>query len=380
MTTGTASSLTASLLRRAVRPLLSGRSGMSFCRMPRGKDPVMTHLNTIQDYSCYWLISLYDYYLYTGDTGFLSQIYSDAQGLLRFCIETVDERGFMNSRPDDWVFVDWAPMDNRGDVAAIQLLFARSLEAMAKVAGATGHKEDEERYRAAFHKTLSSCFAVFWDDQKGLFTHGPAGKPDAVVTRYPNLFALLYGYLDGDKKQRVIQNVLLNDHVQPITTPYMRFYELMALCEAGETPAVWQFIKDYWGGMLKEGATTFWEEYKPDQTGPEHYAMYGKPYGKSLCHAWAAGPAMLFARYFLGVRPTAPGYARFDVIPCPPGQEINGVIPTGDGEIKVTCGPDFVTVQNDTDGEGTLYWNGKTHSIPPHRTLLAAPDGPSAKK
>ena len=44
-------------------------------------------------------------------------------------------------------------------------------------------------------------------------------------------------------------------------------------------------IRDsYWGGMLKEGATSFWEKYNPEETGIRHLAMYGRPYGKSLCH------------------------------------------------------------------------------------------------
>ena len=338
-------------------------------RLLRGKDPVMTHLNTIQDYSLYWLISLFDYHLYTGDAVFLAEIYEDAKGLLRYCMETVDDRSFFNPRPMDWVFVDWAPIDNSGDVSAIQILFARALEAMAHTAQATGHPEDAETYRQAFQQTLAACFAEFWDSDKGGFTHGPAAAPNAVVTRYPNLFALLFGYLKGEQKQSVIDHVLLNDSVLPITTPYMKFYELMALCEAGETQAVWRFIKEYWGGMLREGATSFWEEYNPAQKGAEHYAMYGKPYGKSLCHAWAAGPVMLLTRYFLGVRPTAPGYARFEVIPCPPGQPVSGAVPTGDGIIRVTCDPDSVTVVNETGGEGSLLWKGETHRIPPRGTV-----------
>lgn len=31
----------------------------------RGKDPLTMHINTILDYSLYWFISLYDYYMYT---------------------------------------------------------------------------------------------------------------------------------------------------------------------------------------------------------------------------------------------------------------------------------------------------------------------------
>jgi hypothetical protein len=52
-------------------------------------------------------------------------------------------------------------------------------------------------------------------------------------------------------------------------------------------------MKDYWGGMLKLGATSFWEEYNPQKKGAEHYAMYGREFGKSLCHAWGASPIYL---------------------------------------------------------------------------------------
>ena len=46
----------------------------------------------------------------------------------------------------------------------------------------------------------------------------------------------------------------------------MRFYELEALCALGEQESVMKEMKAYWGGMLKEGATSFWEKYNPEET------------------------------------------------------------------------------------------------------------------
>jgi len=48
-------------------------------RFLRGKDPLKTHMNTIQDYTLYWFISLYDYYLYTNDTEFFLKMYPSDQ-------------------------------------------------------------------------------------------------------------------------------------------------------------------------------------------------------------------------------------------------------------------------------------------------------------
>lgn len=74
-------------------------------------------------------------------------------------------------------------------------------------------------------------------------------------------------------------------------------------------------VLNYWGGMLREGATSFWEKYVPTERGVQHLAMCGRPYGKSLCHAWGASPIYLIGRYFLGVKPLKPGYAEYEVRP-----------------------------------------------------------------
>jgi hypothetical protein len=113
-------------------------------------------------------------------------------------------------------------------------------------------------------------------------------------------------------------------------------------------------MKDYWGGMLKLGATSFWEEYKPALHGEEHYAMYGRPFGKSLCHAWGASPIYLLGKYYLGVKPTSPGYATYDVQPVLGGlQWIHGHVPTPKGNIAVKCSTKEMDITT-AEGVGTL--------------------------
>ena len=74
-------------------------------------------------------------------------------------------------------------------------------------------------------------------------------------------------------------------------------------------------IESYWGGMIDLGATSIWEQYLPTEKGAEHYAMYGKKYGCSLCHAWGGGPIYLLGRFSAGVYPTDVGYKTFVVEP-----------------------------------------------------------------
>lgn len=47
-------------------------------------------MNTIQDYTLYWFISLYDYYLYTNDTEFFLKMYPSAKKLMEeFCFKSL---------------------------------------------------------------------------------------------------------------------------------------------------------------------------------------------------------------------------------------------------------------------------------------------------
>ena len=46
------------------------------------------------------------------------------------------------------------------------------------------------------------------------------------------------------QKEEVTKNVLHNDTVMPITTPYMRFREMDAICRMGEQSEVLRQIKN----------------------------------------------------------------------------------------------------------------------------------------
>jgi hypothetical protein len=303
----------------------------------RGHDPMETHINTILDYSFYWLIGIYDHYLYTGDTAFVRQIYPRMKTLTEFCLGRANSYGFVEGLPGDWVFIDWAPIKKTGEISFEQLLLCRGLESMAKCAELVKDSESAKYYGQMSAGLKQKVIDIFWDEDRKAFLHNRLnGILSKNVTRYTNMFAVLFDYVDAEKKQQIKENVILNDTILKITTPYMKFYELAALCEIKEQEKVLQFVKDYWGGMLKLGATTIWEAYDPSQKGDEHYAMYGRPFGKSLCHAWGANPVYLFGKYFLGVKPLAPGFSSYLIEPTLAGlQWIKGKVPTPNGNIEI---------------------------------------------
>ncbi len=328
----------------------------------RGKDPVSSHINTIMDYTFYWFLGIYDYYLYSGDKAFIEKYYPRMVSLMEFCLNRRNGEGMMAGLPGDWVYIDWAPLDNKGEVSFEQLLFARSLETMTICATLMNDRPSASRYGKLADDLKAKLIPAFWSEEKHAFVHSRIdGKQSDAITRYTNMFAIFFGYLDSLKQHGIKEHVLMNDQVQKITTPYMRFYELEALCALGEQDYVRREIKDYWGGMLNLGATSFWEKYDPSEKGAEHYAMYGRPFGKSLCHAWGASPIYLLGKYFLGVKPVAPGYRQYTVEPRLGGLEwMEGSVPAPLGNVELSCNQKEIRVKSTVDGTGTLRFKSLT--------------------
>jgi hypothetical protein len=323
----------------------------------RGKDPVTAHTNTILDYTFYWFMSIYDYYQYTGDRHFVQQVFPRMQTMMEYVLGRTNADGMVEGLTGDWVFVDWAdfPMSKQGALAFEQILFCRSLETMQLCASLLGEAEEAGRYAELAKALKAKLLPVFWNESKKALVHNvEGGRQSEQVNKFPNMFALLLNYLDEEKQQTVMEQVMLNDAVLKITTPYMRFYELAAMCEFGHQAEVLPEMKAYWGGMLKEGATSFWEKYNPEEHGTQHLAMYGRPYGKSLCHAWGASPVYLLGKYYLGVKPVKPGYEEFAIQPTLGGlQWMEGTVPTPNGEIKLSMNDHAVKVTA-TEGQGYL--------------------------
>ncbi len=323
----------------------------------RGKDPVTSHSNTIMDYTFYWFLSIYDYYMYSGDKDFVTQLYPRMQSMMDYVLGRTNANGMVEGMTGDWVFVDWADgyLDKKGELSFEQVLFCKSLETMALCAGLAGNTADKTKYEKLASALRSKLEPAFWNEQKQAMVHNRVqGKQSESVTRYANMFSVFFNYLNADKQQTIKHSVLQNDSILKITTPYMRFYELEALCALGEQESVMKEMKAYWGGMLKEGATSFWEKYNPEETGTRHLAMYGRPYGKSLCHAWGASPIYLLGKYYLGVKPTKPGYEEYSVTPCLGGLKwMEGTVPTPYGNIHIYMDKKEIRIKSD-GGKGVL--------------------------
>lgn len=238
----------------------------------RGQNEIKQHMNTIVDYSILWLIGIENHYMMTKDREFLRIVYPKMQSLMRYLMEQTNELGFIYGREKDWIFIDWSEMDKEGTLAAEQVLLLKAYHSMITcgdiLAETYGEAEiyPTDLYQEKYQVLKQNLFDYFWDEELGAFIDCyESGKRN--VTRHANIFAVLFDFANKEQQQSILKNVLLNDTITQITTPYFKFYEQDALCKLGQTEIVYQTILDYWGGMLSHDAVTFWEEYDPTQTG-----------------------------------------------------------------------------------------------------------------
>ena len=326
-----------------------------------GKEPIEQHLNTILDYSLLWIIQLYEHYLTYGDTDFLRRIYPMAKKLLDFCETRLNADGFLQGIGDDWTFIDWSEIDKDGAVCAEQMLLIHAYRVMAYLSK-TLLLDNSEQFIQKSDALKSRVNEYFWNDEKGAFIDSYTSNKNNV-TRHANIFAIMFDIASETQAQSILKNVLKNDAITQITTPYFEGYELDALAKMGEFEAVESKISSYWGGMINLGASTIWEEFDPTMSGIQHYAMYGGKYEKSLCHAWGAGPIYLFGRYYLGVNSTALGYETFEVRPTLGSlEEISGVVPVNGGTCTVKLNKNRLFVLSTKSG-GTLVWNDVSYDL-----------------
>jgi hypothetical protein len=158
--------------------------------------------------------------------------------------------------------------------------------------------------------------------------------------RQVNAMAVYSGVADAGERRAIYQRIFGpgSSAWKWVATPYGNNFVLDALANLGHIRQALNFIRYYWGGMIHQGATTFWEAYDPSWP-KKHFHRYlwadnREGYFTSLCHGWSAGVTHWLTRYILGVRPMAAGFSRTLVEPHLGGLSwAAGRVPTPHGDI-----------------------------------------------
>mmetsp|Transcript_38524 Transcript_38524/g.57752 ORF Transcript_38524/g.57752 Transcript_38524/m.57752 type:complete len:842 (-) Transcript_38524:213-2738(-) len=303
-------------------------------------------INGIVDYSLWWIIAEDLYQLYFSDMGHLTRqwvrIKNAMEILIQRCDDDDENDGMLLVDLDkQWLFIDWA--DDVQKIVSLQILWWWAQVSGAALADRMKDSDTAKLWRSNANSLAQALYLNAWDDDlgvwRGLLEDNKGNDGTMKISRHANVLAIISGFTKSSGttlSTTGIKTMLLRKDIPPVGTPYMKAFECMALCRLGETKESICNIRSYWGGMLEKGATTFWEAYNHDEKDDEAYAFYGRPFGKSLCHAWGSGPAMLLPSTLLGIRPTADGWKEFTVACDLAGLEsVCASVPTPYGNICV---------------------------------------------
>lgn len=292
--------------------------------------PLPGWVNGFPAYSMWWVIIQHDWYLYTGNITYLRKQQEYLNGLYMQMAEYIDENG--KDITPEVRFLDWPSKENTfATDAGVQALHTLALSKMKFLFEELGDFETAEK-----------CSIDLKKMSKYKAEHGGAKQAAALM--------VLAGMADAEK----IDTELLSKNGSSGMSTFMGGYILAAKSKSGDFQGCMDIIREYWGGMLKLGATTFWEDFDVEwmknalpidawerQDGRvDVHGTYGKycycGYRHSLCHGWSAGVTAWMSENILGVKILEPGCKKIEVNPHLADLiYVEGSYPTPYGEIDI---------------------------------------------
>jgi len=313
-------------------------------------EPAAKDLNGIPGYSAAYICTLADFYRHTGDLEYIKRHREELLGLLTYMQQGFDADNMFANKHGEWVYTDWSPgFDNGypGSIACTDLFTARAVGDAVFLLKEAGDTANAAKYAT-------------WQSQIVARARQTLPANDTYGNRLQeNAMAVYSGIATPGQYSKIFDSVLSPDsdswdktgsppYNNGLVSPYYGNYVIQALCMTGHTTSAESVLRSYWGGMMAEGATTFWELYDPYWPKADfHEHIYNgttNPTQTSLCHGWSSGPTSMLTDWVLGVRPTGGGFKTVDIAPD------LGDLTWAAGNVPTPRGPIHVRAQKTSNG------------------------------
>lgn len=291
--------------------------------------PLPQWFNGMSAYSLWYLVIHRDWLMQSGNRAFLKKHAEYIGGLIDRIETLVDADG--TERLADARFLDWpSSTDPVGVEAGYRALITWAMQAGEMLSEELGDTARADKCREVIKRMARKV------------------QPDNGLKQAAALMTLA-GTADAAEE---CEKCVGKDGAKGFST-FGGYYMLEALAKGGHKDEAMNIIRDFWGGMLDMGATTFWEDFDLDWTknaGPidrlpcegedDIHADFGGycyvGHRHSLCHGWASGPTAWMSRHLLGVEILEPGCRKVSVKPYLGDLEwIEGTYPTPYGVITI---------------------------------------------
>ena len=292
--------------------------------------PLPEWMNGISAYSMWWIINQRDWYYHSGDFSYLKTQKAYLIKLLDLLSKKIDKNN--NEILDGNRFLDWPSSEDPKAVhAGLQAMMVLSLNAGADLCNQLGDPVTARKCLESVHRLKQNI-------------------PEAGQSKQA---AALLALADLIPAKQADENVISAGGTKNYST-FFGYYMLQAKAKAGNYQGSMDDIKQYWGAMIKMGATTFWEDFNMDwlknaapidELVPEGKIDIHGAYGAycyigfrhSLCHGWASGPTPWLTEHILGISIVSPGCKVVRIVPHLGNLTFaEGTFPTPYGLIKVS--------------------------------------------
>ena len=292
-------------------------------------------VNGIPGYSCAWICDLSDFYKHSGAIGYIRSQRTLLLSMLRYMKQAFNSKKLFDNSHKHLNFVDWAgklhgnPNTPESDTAT-DLYTCLAVRRAVFLLRAMGDNIDARHWALWDKKIIQAARQYLVNPKTGTYTS----------LRQVNAMAIDSCVADAAQRRAIEARILGPDceSWKQIASPYYNNFVIFALGHLGLTDQALRFVKQYWGGMIEEGATTFWEGYDPSW--PKHHfhrylqADWLQGYFVSLCHGWSCGATNWLTQYVLGVNSTSGGFATAAIVPhLGTLQWVSGTVPTPHGNI-----------------------------------------------
>lgn len=335
------------------------------CQVPSAWDTL------IPIWSFLWIISIWDYYWYTGDINFIKERYGLIIDNLKGAKRYIESDGLFSATM--WNFFDWSGIDqDQKKVLHNSFFLVGAVDAALRCANVIEDYEHNE-WLGAMRKELVNGLNSLWDDGKRSYPDSvhDNGSISTKICHHTSFLSILYNVADKDNIEQVKANTTTPlKEMTKVGSPFAILYLFEALEKIGAEDIIIESIYSNYLPMLKAGATTVWEIFPNSPWAPDGTKFPTR----SHCHAWSSAPAYFLNRIILGIKQSVPGGKSFTISPRLSGlnwahgrvASIMGIIDVrwelDDENLYITIKhPDFVKfdfVRNDSMEGLNVFVNG----------------------
>ena len=198
----------------------------------------------------------------------------------------IDKNHLLTPPQNKWVVID----QNRtlDKTVAVHCTYLFGLEALVELAKRL-RKPGAEKLEAELAMMRKAACQAWFDKKTGFF----ASKPGAELSVASQVWAVLGKVVTGKEAKSLMKRILATKSLVQPAAPYLQHYVLEACALCGETNGLRKLIREYWGEMVKVGADTFFEVFRPEDP---FYSPYQMTWVNSACHAWSCTPVVYLAK------------------------------------------------------------------------------------